>query len=253
MLILEPTTLFYHDLIHTRASTKSSTGLVDNWVVDIQVPIKKEGKSKVSGVVRTGSNRSGTSIPKPSTLASSTTSKHRVPIPLYPFSGRSTGPNRVPDTLSDVEIIDDERDWRTRPYSDEEVGTAVSADSQPIDGIQHVMSSQVPVKLEKEEALGAYRKFTNSTLPAGCEDGNAWRGSFVPTYIHFVATYKDPWVVDDGDAVPAMQLAWDTLFVNRKSGPVIVHSIQVGEAVFAVVSTVLPHLPSHPCLIFYIG
>jgi hypothetical protein len=57
-------------------------------------------------------------------------------------------------------------------------------------------------------------KFINSDLPVGCDKGNKWRRAFVPTYISFVASHIDPWSVDDDEAVLAMQLSWNMVYLH---------------------------------------
>jgi hypothetical protein len=75
-------------------------------------------------------------------------------------------------------------------------------------------------------------KFNNSHLPAGCQDGNRWRRVFVPTYIGFVAGYRDPWTVNDKNAVAIMQAIWNKVYEN----PRIAYQIEPQQEVFSVVS-----------------
>jgi hypothetical protein len=58
---------------------------------------------------------------------------------------------------------------------------------------------------------------------------------FIPTYVNFVAAYKDPWFVNDEDALNAMQEVWDVVFLNRSSSEDIPHVIELNMAVFSIV------------------
>jgi len=85
------------------------------------------------------------------------------------------------------------------------------------------------VKEPKAESRKA-RKYSNDDLPNGCQDGGVWRRNMVPTYAQFVASYEDPWVVQDDNAVAAMQVAWDAIYGRR-----VRHTIEVQDAVFTIV------------------
>jgi hypothetical protein len=91
----------------------------------------------------------------------------------------------------------------------------------------------IDLVVPEERKPPANKKFVNKQLPAGCEKGNRWRRVFIPTYISYVAGYKDPWFVDDDDAVDAMQHIWDRVF----SSDGIVHVVEVNDSVFSIVST----------------
>jgi hypothetical protein len=78
-------------------------------------------------------------------------------------------------------------------------------------------------------------RFVNANLPTGCNKANAWRRNYIPTYTAFVAAYRDPWVVEDEDAIAAMQLAWNAVFINRISGEDIPHTVTLNQAVFCIV------------------
>jgi hypothetical protein len=80
-------------------------------------------------------------------------------------------------------------------------------------------------------------KFINSDLPVGCDKGNKWRRAFVPTYISFVASHIDPWSVDDDEAVSAMQLSWNMVYLHAPIRPQVV---QVNDAIFFIVGLPFP-------------
>jgi hypothetical protein len=77
--------------------------------------------------------------------------------------------------------------------------------------------------------------FKNTDLPKGYNVGNAWRRIFIPTYTSFVSASKDPWNVDDGEAVVAMQKIWDVVYVAGNKGNKIPHKVLANQAVFSVV------------------
>jgi hypothetical protein len=114
MLLLEQTTLFYHDLAF-RAFDDSTTGLVDNWVA--QIPPKNFKKFKRKASLHSDS----TGNIQSSTAVSSEKSKRQVPVPLFAFTANNpVGVNVavkkeakqfrvVDDTSSDAEwVYDDE-------------------------------------------------------------------------------------------------------------------------------------------------
>ena len=64
-----------------------------------------------------------------------------------------------------------------------------------------------------------------------------WRQAYIPTYISFVAAYKDPWCVEDADAVSGMQETWNRIYVDHRNiNEKIPHTIALNEAVFSIVS-----------------
>lgn len=75
-------------------------------------------------------------------------------------------------------------------------------------------------EVEKKPATGevSRTKYKNSDLPAGCLDGNAWRGILIPTVAH--ATGGDnvhPWLVEDDVLVPILMKAWKVVYAGRPS------------------------------------
>ena len=102
----------------------------------------------------------------------------------------------------------------------------------------------MPVKIEDDvpaqqsnQQVGR-KKFVNGDLPEGCEKRNRWRRVFIPSYIHFIASYSDPWSMNDDDIIEAMQSTWDEVFVDSidKYGECIPHVVEINEAVFSIVS-----------------
>jgi hypothetical protein len=84
------------------------------------------------------------------------------------------------------------------------------------------------------------RKFSNAALPAGCEQFNAWRRKYIPTYINFVAAANDPWTIEDKVAIAAMQEVWNAVFLNRSDGDDIPHTVELREATAEIVSHLTP-------------
>jgi hypothetical protein len=76
--------------------------------------------------------------------------------------------------------------------------------------------------------------FKNGDLPAGCQDNDTWRSTFIPTYLWWVATQPDPWNVDDEKALEALQAIWDKIY-----GPKIVYVIVLNDPVSSIVSKVI--------------
>jgi hypothetical protein len=101
---------------------------------------------------------------------------------------------------------------------------AATRDNQQ--GMVKTSDVQPPAKRTKGDA----QKFTNKSLPEGCQESHRWRRSLVPTYIHFVAACKNPWSVDSDEAVSALQKIWRAVYGDK-----IQHTVKVNEAVFSVV------------------
>jgi hypothetical protein len=86
-----------------------------------------------------------------------------------------------------------------------------------------------------DNQLESGSRWTNANLPPGCQRDNAWRRIYVTTFAGFVAGYRDPWIVNDEDAIKAMQKIWDKCFLNN-SHPDIHHRVTLNDPVFSVVS-----------------
>lgn len=78
-------------------------------------------------------------------------------------------------------------------------------------------------------------KYKNSDLPAGCQDGNTWRGLLIPTIAH-AAGGDDvhPWLIEDDALILILTKAWKTVYAKNLT--LIDHSIVPGDAVYYVVS-----------------
>ncbi|KAG1888050.1 hypothetical protein F4604DRAFT_1915951 [Suillus subluteus] len=100
-----------------------------------------------------------------------------------------------------------------------------------------------PIDIPEKKATAAEKKVTtgevlrvkhkNSDLPAGCQDGNAWRGLLIPTIAH-AAGGDDvhPWLVEDDALILILTKAWKTVYA--KNPTLIDHSIVPGDAVYYV-------------------
>jgi len=62
-------------------------------------------------------------------------------------------------------------------------------------------------------------KFSNAHLPSGCQDGNRWCRTFIPTYTCFITSYGDPWTILDTDTMPAIQAIWNKVYVPSSQDP----------------------------------
>ncbi|KIK74948.1 hypothetical protein PAXRUDRAFT_174269, partial [Paxillus rubicundulus Ve08.2h10] len=75
----------------------------------------------------------------------------------------------------------------------------------------------------------AKTKYTNADLPAGCQDGNIWRCTFIPILGHFCGGYKEPWNVERTDLKDALQTIWNTVYGN-----LIQYTVIIGGPVYQV-------------------
>lgn len=81
---------------------------------------------------------------------------------------------------------------------------------------------------------GRKEKYTNANLPPGCQDSGAWRRTFIPTYLQYLASRDsdtDAWAVNDDEGVSIQQKIWDFVYGDK-----IPHIITVQGPVFALVS-----------------
>ena len=74
-------------------------------------------------------------------------------------------------------------------------------------------------------------KFTNQNLPLGCQDGNLWRGTYIPSLAHWCGGHVDPWTIEAGELHDAMQVIWDEVYRDSE----VEHFITLKGAVFHVV------------------
>jgi hypothetical protein len=92
------------------------------------------------------------------------------------------------------------------------------------------------VKIEEQKpqqskaGRGSRERAKNEDLPDGCQDQGRWRKIFIPTYITYLAGYKDGWIVGDTDAINALQKIWKAVY-----GDEIPYTIEVNDAVHAIV------------------
>ncbi|KIJ14117.1 hypothetical protein PAXINDRAFT_13030 [Paxillus involutus ATCC 200175] len=74
---------------------------------------------------------------------------------------------------------------------------------------------------------GAHSKYTNSDLPSGATDDNAWRRLFISSLAHYAAGYDNPWSIPDNKFKDVLQEIWDTVYKDR-----VVYSVVVGGPVY---------------------
>ncbi|KIK77440.1 hypothetical protein PAXRUDRAFT_17496 [Paxillus rubicundulus Ve08.2h10] len=72
-------------------------------------------------------------------------------------------------------------------------------------------------------------KYINADLPPGCQEGNLWHGTFIPTLAHCCGGSVDPFTIKVADLRDAMQSIWDEVY-----GDNIEHDIETTGAVFHV-------------------
>lgn len=63
-------------------------------------------------------------------------------------------------------------------------------------------------------------------LPPGTEEGNVFRAVFIPTYLRWVGTQANPWVIPDDVAVGVLQTIWDTIYYPTE------WTVQANDCVF---------------------
>jgi hypothetical protein len=86
----------------------------------------------------------------------------------------------------------------------------------------------------KPESEGSKRKkYRNDDLPEGAMDMNLWRGIYVPTYLSYVASYSDPWVITDDNSRAAMKMIWKRVYNGKSKN---YRDITINNAVFYIVS-----------------
>ena len=78
------------------------------------------------------------------------------------------------------------------------------------------------------------KKWSNSDLPAGCADKSEWRCVFIPTIYTFIASFTDPWTMDDETAAQGFQKVWNKVYHNRPGKPDHFHLVLPQKAVFSV-------------------
>ncbi|KAG2084605.1 uncharacterized protein F5147DRAFT_782425 [Suillus discolor] len=88
---------------------------------------------------------------------------------------------------------------------------------------------------EKKVANGEVlrMKYKNSDLPAGCQDGNAWRSSLIPTIAHAVGGDNiHPWLIEDDALIFILTKTWKVVYAGKPT--LVNYSIVPGDAVYYV-------------------
>jgi hypothetical protein len=123
---------------------------------------------------------------------------------------------------------------RDLPARYEQLLFFVRADVISDQGIVKIERGEDPplkkMKREKTNANAKSVKFKNENLPEGATANNMWRRVFIPTYITYIASSEDPWVVDDDDALASMQIIWKAVYAQK-----LTHIITLNGAVFHIV------------------
>lgn len=89
---------------------------------------------------------------------------------------------------------------------------------------------------EKKVANGEIlrMKYKNSNLPVGCQDGNAWCNSLIPTITHAVGGDNiHPWLIKDDALIFILAKTWKVVYAGKPT--LVNYSIVPGDAVYYVV------------------
>ncbi|KAF9234301.1 hypothetical protein BU15DRAFT_65844 [Melanogaster broomeanus] len=78
-----------------------------------------------------------------------------------------------------------------------------------------------------QSGSGAHNKYTNSDLPLGATDDNAWQRLFISSLAHYTAGYDNPWSIPDNKFKDVLQEIWDTVYQDK-----VVYSVVVGGPVY---------------------
>jgi hypothetical protein len=103
--------------------------------------------------------------------------------------------------------------------------------------MQQAMVKVGPTSPPPKRVAGRKDKPTNSDLPRGTLDNNAWRGRFISTYQRYLAgrVTDEAWGLEDDEAVSLMQKIWNYIYGAR-----VPNRIVTGEPTFVIVSTPCP-------------
>ncbi|KAG1875765.1 hypothetical protein F4604DRAFT_1680644 [Suillus subluteus] len=86
-------------------------------------------------------------------------------------------------------------------------------------------------KVSNGEVLGM--KYKNSDLPAGCQDGNAWRGLLIHTIAHAAGGDNiHPWLIEDDALIFILTKAWKVVYAGKPT--LINYPIVPGDAIYYV-------------------
>ncbi|KAG2052554.1 hypothetical protein BDR06DRAFT_972941 [Suillus hirtellus] len=97
-------------------------------------------------------------------------------------------------------------------------------------------SSEMKVTTRKKKVANGKvlrTKYKNSDLPTGCQDGNAWCSSLIPTITH--AAGRDnihPWLIEDNALIFILTKTWKVVYAGKPT--LINYSIVPGDAVYYV-------------------
>ena len=75
----------------------------------------------------------------------------------------------------------------------------------------------------------AHNKYTNSDLPKGATDNNAWQCLFISFLAHYATGYDNPWSISDNNFKDTLQEIWNTVYQDK------VHTVVVGGPVHCLV------------------
>jgi hypothetical protein len=73
------------------------------------------------------------------------------------------------------------------------------------EGLQSPMARKVA-----KSGCAAQVKVKNENLPVGSQAN--WHSIYIPTYLQFVANYGQTWMVDNHEAIAAMQKVWNVVY-----------------------------------------
>ncbi|KAH7905420.1 hypothetical protein BJ138DRAFT_1017726, partial [Hygrophoropsis aurantiaca] len=76
-------------------------------------------------------------------------------------------------------------------------------------------------------------RWKNEHLPPGCQDGNLWRKSVVPSFIHWVGGQSNPWNPPEEDSTMALQYCWDAVFDGKIPHQILPNGPVAGVAMSA--------------------
>lgn len=208
LLILDETTLFYHNLRFSK-SVKTGAGVIQDWATNLPPP----SASSIS-------SSSGSSTTTTSTIRS----KFRTTT-----SGNTVAAAKKIQVPSKRKIINESDNDSNEEYGaiidEDEVVEREAAMSSPIKGRKKLSSDvsnikywfimlnylQHLVKVEEPKRKNGY-KFTNDDLPPGAQDEARWRRKVIPLLITYLGGRKDIWSFDINEAVTVFQQVWSYVY-----------------------------------------
>ncbi|KAG1906585.1 uncharacterized protein F5891DRAFT_1181999 [Suillus fuscotomentosus] len=128
---------------------------------------------------------------------------------------------------------------RQAPLPETNVDAFDDLDIPPIKRVKQEMTfdaSEMKVTTgEKKVANGEVlrMKYKNSDLPTGCQDGNAWHGSLIPTIVHAVGGDNiHPWLIEDDILIFILTKTWKVVYAGKPT--LVNYSIIPGGAIYYV-------------------